>query len=216
MVSVPQSEQYLVRHEACYRLVISSAWCSLCFQEKAAGNGVQSQGLLYIAVPMLPLVLHTFGLHYSLSSSTISFAGQLIHRQQEELSYMTFDVPLPSIEVMVFHNSVNRTIPRAGVAAEHQDDPERLWTTYLRMKMTTFSQFPQGWMICRMCNGSKDRAIFDEGHLAHLGLEDGERLCVIYVVHRRMDGKADVELVAPTYWNGPIISGTPSVRLLYR
>ncbi|KAH9894546.1 hypothetical protein F4778DRAFT_279326 [Xylariomycetidae sp. FL2044] len=106
--------------------------------------------------------------------------------------------------------------PSPPPAPDPDPDPDldvpALLTAYLRTTLRLFSCTPQAFIMKYMMIADADaKATFSAPYLANCDFAIGDRVCGVYVVAARADGRAVLSLQPPGGWKGPVATGLLSV-----
>lgn len=95
----------------------------------------------------------------------------------------------------VAHDKVVKHIP--GLAVTMGEELEKKFTKLLRRNMTSFSRMPQGWLLWFGLNTPDQRHTFTQDHIQSLDFEEGDVVCGIYHVVKRLPLRVEIELQPP-------------------
>ena len=74
---------------------------------------------------------------------------------------------------------------------------------YLRANMISFTYTPQAPLLRRMCGSPDAKATFEHTYLQKLNFDVGDRVCGVFTVVLREDGRIEMAMDPPAEWTGP-------------
>ncbi|KAI1371816.1 hypothetical protein F4677DRAFT_434237 [Hypoxylon crocopeplum] len=123
----------------------------------------------------------------------------------------------PAQFVIAHERVVSHPVPIAALRPElaTADGLDGLLGAYLSATMRAFAWTPQALLMARMGRALPDpeayRRTFEAGYLSSCGFRAGDRVCGVYIVRARREGRVVLGLAPPEGWTGPVVMGALDV-----
>jgi hypothetical protein len=165
--------------------------------------------LALVSLPFASATLYFVYLHITLSSKVQCQTTPYL-RDETIAVYVPDDVQRKSEEYVIHHECASKTISTASLEINQGSE---MLTSFLRHTMTTFSRYPPAWGLWYLTKASKDRETFNTRHIDSLQFVLGDRVCGVYVVTSRHEGRVTLSLAPPESYTGPVVEGLLIVEI---
>jgi hypothetical protein len=157
--------------------------------------------LALVSLPFASATLYFAYLHITLSRKV---QCQTTPYLRDETIAVPDDVRCKLEEYVIHHECARKSTSTASLKITQG---EEMLTSFLRHTMTTFSRYPPAWGLWYLTKAAKDRETFKPTHIDSLQFVHGDRVCGVYVVTSKDEGRVTLSLTPPESYTGPAVEG---------